>query len=316
MERGELLAFGPVPSRRLGRSLGINNIPAKICTYSCVYCQLGRTLSMEIDRQAFYEPETIAQAVFSRVEQAEAAGATIDYLTFVPDGEPTLDIHLGRAIALLQPLGIPVAVITNGSLIDQALVRTDLCEADWVSLKVDTVSETVWREIDRPHRRLKLDSILAGAVEFADLFVGELVTETMLVSGLNDTPAEMMATADFIAHLRPSTAYLAIPTRPPAESWAQPPQETELNRAFHLFGERLAHVEYLIGYEGNAFAATGNVVEDLLGITAVHPMRAEAVSALLARVGADWSVVDSLLVQGELVAVPYAGATYFVRRMQ
>ena len=100
--------FGPVPSRRLGRSLGINNIPPKICSYSCVYCQLGRTLRMEIKRRAFYEPEELIRAVRERVEEFREGGERIDYLTFVPDGEPTLDSNLGEEIAALKDLGIGV----------------------------------------------------------------------------------------------------------------------------------------------------------------------------------------------------------------
>ncbi len=102
-----MIAFGPVPSRRLGRSLGINNIPPKTCTYSCVYCQLGRTLKMQAERRAFYEPENIVRDVEDKVRLVRAAGDAIDYLTFVPDGEPTLDINLGREIELLRPLGDP-----------------------------------------------------------------------------------------------------------------------------------------------------------------------------------------------------------------
>ncbi|HEC33821.1 MAG TPA: radical SAM protein, partial [Chloroflexi bacterium] len=97
-----MIAFGPVPSRRLGRSLGINNIPPKMCTYSCIYCQLGRTITMQVKRGAFYEPDEILQDVHAKVERAREAGEAIDYLTFVPDGEPTLDINLGREIELLR----------------------------------------------------------------------------------------------------------------------------------------------------------------------------------------------------------------------
>jgi wyosine [tRNA(Phe)-imidazoG37] synthetase (radical SAM superfamily) len=112
-----MIAFGPVPSRRLGRSLGINHIPPKTCTYSCVYCQVGRTVRLRLRRRAFYEPEEISRAVRDKVKAAHAAGETIDYLTFVPDGEPALDVNLGREIALLGPIGLPIAVISNGSLI-------------------------------------------------------------------------------------------------------------------------------------------------------------------------------------------------------
>jgi len=310
-----VIAFGPVPSRRLGHSLGINNIPPKVCTYSCVYCQLGRTIKMRVERRAFYEPEEILKAIQEKVNKAKAAGESIDYLTFVPDGEPTLDVHLGREIELLRPLGIPIAVITNGSLVWREDVREDLMKADWVSLKGDSTREGVWRRINRPHGTLPLASILDGALEFAKAFEGELATETMLVSGVNDSDDHAREVADFLARLRPARAYLSIPTRPPAEEWVRPPDEEAINRAYQLLSEKVERVEYLIGYEGNAFAFTGNVEEDLLSITAVHPMREEAVSEFLARAGADWSVVHRLMAQGRLVETEYEGRKFYVRRL-
>jgi len=132
------IAYGPVPSRRLGRSLGINNIPPKVCSYSCVYCQLGNTTDMPVERESFYKAEELAQSVKQKVKQARERDEPIDYLTFVPDGEPTLDRNLGKEIELLKPLNIKIAVITNASLIWRQDIRKDLQKADWVSLKVET----------------------------------------------------------------------------------------------------------------------------------------------------------------------------------
>jgi wyosine [tRNA(Phe)-imidazoG37] synthetase (radical SAM superfamily) len=310
-----MIAFGPVPSRRLGRSVGINNIPPKVCTYSCVYCQLGRTIKMQVERQLFYEPEEILQDVQGKVEKAKGAGEPIDYLTFVPDGEPTLDVNLAREIDLLKPLGIKIAIITNSSLIWREDVREALMKVDWVSLKMDSAREGVWRRINRPHGALRLDSILDGALEFARKFKGELATETMLVAGVNDGVEHLGEVADFLARLQPDVAYLSIPTRPPAEKWARPPDEGAINRAYQILMGRLDRVEYLIGYEGNAFAFTGDVESDLLSITSVHPMREEAVSEFLTRAGADWSVVRGLIAQDQLVEMVYEGRKFYMRKL-
>ncbi|MBC8448427.1 MAG: radical SAM protein [Chloroflexi bacterium] len=309
-----MIAFGPVPSRRLGRSLGINNIPPKACTYSCVYCQLGRTTRMQVERRAFYPPEEVLKEVRDKVAKARERGEAVDYLTFVPDGEPTLDANLGRAVELLRPLGIPIAVISNASLVWREDVRRDLAKADWVSLKVDSRREAVWRRINRPHRTLQLTAILEGMLEFAEVYPGELVTETMLVEGVNDSGAHLQPVADFLAELRPGRAYLSIPTRPPAEVGVRSPDEEALNQAYQILSKRVERVEYLIGYEGNAFACTGNAPEDLLSITAVHPMREEAVAELLARAGADWPVVHRLIAQGQLVETEYEGRKFYVRK--
>ena len=310
-----MIAFGPVPSRRLGRSVGINNIPPKICTYACVYCQLGRTIKMRVERQAFYTPEEIVQSVREKVQKAQAAGEVVDYLTFVPDGEPTLDVQLGRTIGLLKPLGIKIAVITNSSLVSREDVRNDLQGADWVSLKVDSVQESIWRKVDRPPGVLELSAIQEGMLELAATFEGRLVTETMLVEGVNDGEESISGVADFLSRLGPHTAYLAIPTRPPAENWVHAPEEKTINRAFQIMSGRLDHVEYLIGYEGNEFAFTGDVQEDLLSITAVHPMREDAVDEFLERAGVDWEVVHRLVAQDELVETEFEGRKFYVRKL-
>lgn len=310
-----MIAFGPVPSRRLGHSLGINNIPPKICTYSCVYCQLGRTNKLQVERRAFYQPEEILKEVEEKIEKVREVEGFIDYLTFVSDGEPTLDINLGREIELLSRLGVKIAVITNASLIWRIDVREDLMKAYWVSLKVDSPREEVWRKINRPHRTLPLISILNGILEFARAYGGELTTETMLVKGINDSAVYVKEVADFLAQLNPTKAYLSIPTRPPTEKWVQPPSEEVLNQAYQIFSEKIDKVEYLIGYEGNAFAFTGNLEEDLLSITAVHPMQRDAVREFLVQAKADWSVIHKLIDQEQLTEMEYKGKRFYMRKL-
>ncbi len=312
--QGHAVTFGPVPSRRLGQSLGINNIPPKICSYACVYCQLGRTLTMQTERTDFYDPERILEEVWQKVEEVREAGESIDYLSFVPDGEPTLDLNLGREIELVRQLGVKIAVITNSSLIWREDVRDELAGADWVSLKVDSVREEVWRRIDRPHGRLRLSQILDGALAFSESFAGRLVTETMLVEGVNDGSKLLEDLGEFLAQLRPETAYLAIPTRPPAEQNVRALDEIGVTRAWNILSGALDNVECLTGDEGDAFFSGGRVDEDLLAITSVHPMRADAVAALLTRRGADWSVVQGLVEKGELIEVEHGGQDFLVRR--
>lgn len=308
---GSLYSYGPVPSRRLGRSLGINNIPAKVCTYSCVYCQVGRTAKMRRDRRFFYEPGDILRDVRRRLARAEEASERCDFLTFVPDGEPTLDVNLGREIAMLKALGVPVGVITNGSLLWREDVREELGGADWVSVKVDSVREEVWRRIDRPHGALRLSRILDGLRAFAAAFGGTLVTETMIVKGINDGRECMEELAGFLSGLPLDGAYLGIPTRPPAEPWVRCPDEETLDRARRIFEDGALPVEFLTGYEGDDFAVTGDVERDLTGIAAVHPMREEAVDAFLSRAGASREVVDRLLARGDLVRTAYGGHVFY-----
>ena len=315
MSKDNLIIFGPVPSRRLGQSLGINNIPPKICTYSCVYCQLGRTLHMQVEREAFYKPEEILRAIEKKVKDVKDKEEHIDYLTFVPDGEPTLDINLGKEIELIKPLGIKIAVITNASLIWQKDVQDDLCGADWVSLKIDAVSEDIWRRVNRPHKSLQLDKVFQGIIEFSRTFEGELATETMLIQDINDNTQDIEKTANFIAGLRNVKSYISIPTRPPAEKWVKPANEHTINKAYQLFKEKSVTTEYLIGYEGNAFAFTGNIEEDLLSITSVHPMREEAVNEFLKKAKANWVVIEKLINEDKLVEVKYKDKKFYIRKL-
>lgn len=311
----KMLTFGPVPSRRLGRSLGINNIPPKTCTYSCVYCQVGRTLNLQSTPQAFYRAEDILREVGRRIERTQAHGERLDYLAFVPDGEPSLDLNLGSEIDLLKPLGIRIAVVSNASLLWRSPVRAALERANWVSLKIDAISEDLWHRINRPHRSLSFDELLKGMSDFSRAFPGELVTETMLIQGLNNSPDEMERIADFAAGLKPTKSYVSVPTRPPAEHWVRPADEHSLNMAHQLLSARGVNAEYLIGYEGNAFAFTGDVKEDLLSITSVHPMREDAVSELLNRANADWSLVSGLVSDGKLVELTYGGNRFYTRKL-
>lgn len=310
----ERRVFGPVPSRRLGKSLGVNNIPHKICTYSCVYCQVGKAVKMQVNRQDFYKPGDLLEEVKVVLESISEKEEYPDYITIVPDGEPTLDRNLGELINSFKSLGIPVAVISNGSLINLPEVQNDLLKADYVSVKSDSVNHDTWRKVNKPHKNLNLDEIKKGVQSFARKFKGKLVTETMLIKGMNDTGEEVRSTAGFIKSFNPGIAYIAIPTRPPAFSQAVPADEIAVNRAFQIFKDEIGRVELLTGYEGNAFSSTGNFKEDILSITAVHPMREDAVMELLHKTTGDENTLDTLLEEKSLKKVLFGDHYYYMRR--
>ncbi len=311
------IAFGPVRSRRLGWSLGINNVPPKTCTYSCVYCQVGATDRARLEREAYFDPSAVVAAVRERLSECRATGQPVDYASFVPDGEPTLDRHLGEAIRGVAALGVQVAVLTNGSLLWRDDVRAELAVADWVSIKVDTVDEATWRRLNHPIGTLRLETVLDGMRRFAATYRGELMTETMLVAGLDDDEATLSRTAAFLGALEPLQAYVALPTRPPAVRWVRAPgidaarRAAELFRAFEIPTSCLTEE---IDASTAGFAAVGDPAEGLLGIVAVHPMTESTVRDYLARAGADWSVAQVLLDQGRVVAVRHDGRTYLRTR--
>ncbi len=307
--------FGPVPSRRLGRSLGINNIPPKICTYACVYCQQGFSSHMQAQRQAFYDPGELFQEVKEKVDLALSRGEQIDYLTIVPDGEPTLDINLGKLIEKLQSLELKVAVITNSSLMGRDDVMQELADADLVSVKVDAVNENIWRKVNHPLKQLDLEEIQKGLLQFSRQFKGQLLSETMLIRDVNEDLEEFEAVARFISQLSPSVAYLSIPTRPPAQKWVKPPQEGPINQAYQIFKQYVPQVEYLIGFEGSDFAFSGDIESDILSTCSVHPMRQDAVRELLSRAQQDWEVVEKMIAEEKLVEMQFDGQKFYMRKL-
>jgi wyosine [tRNA(Phe)-imidazoG37] synthetase (radical SAM superfamily) len=310
-----VIAFGPVPSRRLGQSLGVNHIPSKVCSYSCVYCQVGPTLRMRATRRTFLPSSQIAAAVMQRVDDCRASGEPIDYITFVPDGEPTLDADLGAHIRMLAPADVPIAVITNASLLWMPEVRADLALADLVSVKVDTTQPETWHRINRPHGELDLERILDGIRAFAREYPGELISETMLVGSINDDAESVGGVADFLADIAPACAYLGIPTRPPTGPDVVPPSNLGLVRAHEIMKARLKRVELLPMHENGTFATMEDPVAGLLGILAVHPMREAAVLKYLNDARADSRRLNELIGNGRVDRVDYLGETFIVRRV-
>jgi len=307
--------YGPVPSRRLGRSLGVNNIPPKKCTYACVYCQVGKTTDFGIQRKEYYNPGQLFDEVKEKLTKLESANENIDYIALVPDGEPTLDIHLGELIHKLKGLNLPVGVISNATLLYDEQVRKELGAADWVSVKVDAVDRDIWKRINRPNKQLSLQRQLEGIFAFSREFKGELVTETMLIQDYNDARDHLNDVADFIARIKPSIAYIAIPTRPPAKKSIKKVSEETLTEAYEIFKKKIDKVEYLIGYEGDAFSSTGDAEQDILSITSVHPMREEALQKFISRTNQDWSLVEKLLESNRLKKTQYQGHNYYMRKL-
>jgi wyosine [tRNA(Phe)-imidazoG37] synthetase (radical SAM superfamily) len=308
------IVFGPVPSRRLGRSLGVNNIPYKVCSYSCIYCQLGRTLKMDMERRKYYEPQFLFERVKNRIRALEESGEKIDYITFVPDGEPTLDKNLGNEARLVSTLGYRTAIITNASLMWREDVREDLREFSLVSVKVDAITPELWRRINRPHKSLRLAEILEGIRNFSRTYEGLLISETMLVKGV-DYVEEARLIANFLSSIGVEKAYISVPTRPPAELGVEPPDSSTINMVYNVFKENGLDAYILAEYEGPGFTVLDkDVVEDILSIVSVHPMRLDDVIRLLEKRGITSDKILSLEREGFIDIVEYMDKKYVVRR--
>ena len=305
------IVFGPVHSRRLGWSLGINNVPPKTCSYACIYCQVGATTRASVRREAYLEPSVVAESALERIRACRGSGQTIDYATFVPDGEPTLDVHLGEAIRAIRAPDVRVAVLTNASLLWREDVREDLIAADWVSLKIDTVDERTWKQLNRPVRRLDLAAVLEGVRRFAEEFHGYLATETMLVAGVNDDEEGVRRVADFVRSLDPSHAYVAVPVRPATVPWARQPFADAARQAAETFAETGLRTTLLSGDQAEAgFAPSPDAIEGLIGILAVHPMTERAAREYVAGSAAEWRGVEELIDEGAIVRTTRGMRTY------
>ena len=305
--------FGPIQSRRLGKSLGINNLPRKTCSFSCIYCQAGNTTTITAKRRKFFSPEEIFEKVRMKVKQVQIKGEHIDYLSFVPNGEPTLDINLGNEIELLKTFGLKIAVFTNASLLLDYNVRSELGKADLVSIKIDAYNSYIWRKINKPHKSVFLDAILDGISLFKETFKVRLITETMLVSGINDDYSAIIDHAQYLKHLNPDTAYLAIPTRPPSDKKVIPPNEKRIKTCYHILSMNTVNVEYLTMYEGNEFAYTGDIENDILNIASIHPLREEAITEMLRKANDSWEIVEALVIQKKLVKIEYENNIFYKR---
>lgn len=315
MEDVHPIAFGPIPSRRLGQSLGVNHIPPKHCSYACLYCQVHCVTRMTATRREFFPADTVIGRVRQRIDECRHQLQAVDYVSFVPDGEPTLDVHLGRELAAVREAGLRVAVITNGTLLWRPDVRRELAGADLVSIKVDAATEAAWRRVNRPSPELELDRVLAGIAEFARAFPGELLTETMLVAGANDDEPNIRAVADFVAALDPDQPYLAIPTRPPFETGVRPPADDVVVRCYALMRERLPNLE-LLGVEiPGEFGRTGSTLDDLMAILLIHPMLEEAVAAYLQKAGLGLDALEPLLAAGTVQRVAYRDQCFYASRI-
>jgi wyosine [tRNA(Phe)-imidazoG37] synthetase (radical SAM superfamily) len=226
--------FGPLRSRRLGLSLGVDIIPRKTCSLDCVYCEVGLTTRFAIDPAPYGDVAAIADEVGTALE----GRPDIEWITFSGSGEPTLNALIGSMIRQIKArMTTPVAVITNGTLLWRPEVRARLLQADAVLPSLDAVSPEAFRRINRPHPLLDPARIVQGLVEFRCDYAGELWLEILLAEGLNDDDAEIALLRDAVARIRPDKVHLNTVVRPPAEAWARPVSAERMLAVAALFGE-------------------------------------------------------------------------------
>jgi wyosine [tRNA(Phe)-imidazoG37] synthetase (radical SAM superfamily) len=228
--------YGPVPSRRLGRSLGIDLVPHKICTYDCIYCQIGKTTKKALLRKEYIPKEEVLKEVKAFLSREDSP---IDHFSLSGSGEPTLHSQIRLIIEGIKKISsIPVAVITNGSLLYKEKVRKDLLRADIVLPSLDAVSSEVFMRINRPHRSISVEKVIGGMVEFRKVYKGQVWLEVLFCKGVNDTPEELQKMKETIDRIQPDRIHLNTVVRPPSEQWVVPLGRREMEGIRAFFGEK------------------------------------------------------------------------------
>lgn len=270
--------FGPVPSWRLGRSLGVDPVPLKTCNWNCIYCQLGRSRPMIDTRKVWVPVEDLVREVMSAVR---AHAGDIDWITVVGSGEPTLHSELGAVIRSVHArTDIPIAVITNGSLLHMAEVRRHLKIAQAVLPSLDAGDAELYRRIARPLGSASFERLVEGLVQFRAEYRGALWVEVMLVRGVNDSDEALERLCEVLERVRPHQIHLNVPTRPPAEPWVEAPTparlahaRARLARVAPTFAPKTAHAQIR--------GPQSDLPTTLLEVVTRHPMTIAELSGLL-----------------------------------
>jgi wyosine [tRNA(Phe)-imidazoG37] synthetase (radical SAM superfamily) len=304
---GHRFVYGPVASRRLGFSLGVDIIPFKTCTLDCLYCQLGSTGRTTIRRRSWFPP----REVLAQVQAALDSGQKIDAITFSGSGEPTLNKDLGRIIrAIKRVTRIPVAVLTNGTLLTRRDVRRDLAAADIVVPSLDAVPAGLFRRVNRPHPSLLNAKIIDGLARFRDEYRGEIRLEIMLVKGVNDSPNHIEALKAAVARIRPDRIELNTVVRPPADRRARPLGPADLRRVRAVLGPR---AEAVASFARRKQApAAGALERAVLATVGRRPQTAEDIAVALGRHRDEvLKALSTLVGRGRARTVVHGGKAYF-----
>ena len=298
--------FGPIPSRRLGRSLGISPLPKKTCNYSCIYCQLGRTDRMTNKRQEFYKTEDILKEFKEYLKDSDK----FDIVTVVGEGEPTLCSNLGELICGLKEMtDKPVAVITNGALLSDPQVREELCHADMVLPSLDAYNQDIAKKIDRPYGTIRFEEEFLGLKKFCSMYQGELWLEIMLVDGINDDEESIAQFKKLLKELKYDRLYLNTPVRPPAEECVNVVSDERMEYAVKELGG--ISIEMLSS--GSFFSEIEDDYEAVKSIIGRHPMNQFELNGFLDSRGTanKEEMIEKMKQDEEIAVIDYKGILTF-----
>lgn len=299
--------YGPVPSRRLGYSLGVDILPFKTCSLDCIYCQLGSSPRKTVRRKRWFS----AAEILPQVRAAVESGRRIDIITFSGSGEPTLNSLIGPLIRGIKDFtDIPVAVLTNGTLLGRKSVREALKAADLVIPSLDAATQELFERVNRPHPSLRISDIIEGLKTFRRSFPGRIWLEIMLIKGINDTPAHLKLLRDLIEDIDPEKVQLNTVVRPPAESYARSLPKAEMERIRAYFGDR---AETIASFDReNQGIPDPNLEDDIEAMIRRRPVTLDDLSRALGRHGNELiKYLNDLIQKGIIRSVAFEGRTYY-----
>ena len=304
--------FGPVPSRRLGFSLGIDPIPFKTCSLNCIYCQLGKTTFKTIKRKEYIP----VRKILNELKEVLTSPKEIDYITLSGSGEPTLNSKTGKLIKEIKNLtDIPVAVLTNGTLLTKKELRQELLPADVVIPSLDAGNQETFIKINRPHPSLKIEKIIEGMMKFRDIYKGEIWLEVMLVKDINDSEEELNSLRNVIEIIRPNRIQLNTPVRPPSEKWVKILTNERLLEIKEFFGENCEVIAEFKRKEQKAYIK--DIEDEILTLISRRPVTTEEISFSLGlHINEVIKYVESLLKQKKVISKIYHEKRYLTKEGQ
>jgi wyosine [tRNA(Phe)-imidazoG37] synthetase (radical SAM superfamily) len=300
--------YGPVPSRRLGGSLGIDLIPHKICTYDCIYCQIGNTTDKTLVRKEYVPVREILEEVKRFLKEETSS---IDHLSLSGSGEPTLHSQIRSVIEGIKTItSIPVAVITNGSLLYEEEVRQDLLHADIVLPSLDAVSSEVFMRINRPRPGFSIEKVIEGMVEFRKVYKGQIWLEILFCKGVNDSKEELLRMKKAVDRIQPDRIHLNTVVRPPSEKWAAPLSQKEMEEIQVYFGEKAS---IITEFDRHPSSISGrDIKEEILEILKRRPL---SLSDLSKGMGIPQNELDEyikpLAQEGKIQTRIFGGSIYY-----
>ena len=302
--------YGPVPSRRLGRSLGIDVVPAKICTLDCVYCQIGRTTEKSTVRRPFFDVQEVLDELAGKL----AGGVEADYVTIGGSGEPTLNSQLGTLIdGIRQITDIPVAIITNGTLLYRADVRADCAKADLVVPSLDASDAAAFEAVNRPASDISIEKLVSGLVQFREEFSGQIWLEVFLIEGVNTAPEQIEALKRHIEQIRPDRIQLNSAVRPAAE----PGIEAIARQRLETIARQIGGNCEIVGAapEARSDRHVQRTRADVLSMLKRRPCRLEDICAGIG-ISRNEAVkhITRLLDEKAIISEPQGGVTYYCTR--